>query len=53
MVLILFKWLNIPLTLYSTIVMVNFKLQCYVVKTDPYKAAKYRVESNIKVGIRG
>ena len=37
--------------LYSTIVMVYFKLKSYVVKSDPYKSTKLRIESHIKVGI--
>jgi hypothetical protein len=39
--------------LYSTIVMVYFKQKSYVVKSDPYKSTKFRLESNIKVGIEG
>ena len=36
---------------YSTIVMVYFKLESYVVKSDPYKPTKSRIEGYIKVGI--
>ena len=36
--------------LYSTIVMVYFKLKSYVVKSDPYNSTKFRIESHIKVG---
>ena len=39
--------------LYSTIVMVYFKLKSYVVKSDPYKSTKMEIESHIKVGIEG
>ena len=38
---------------YSTIVVVYFKQKSYVVKSDPYKAAKSRIESYLKVGIGG
>jgi hypothetical protein len=39
--------------LYSTIVMVYFKQKNRTCKSDPYKAAKARVEGNLKVGIGG
>ena len=36
---------------FNTVV-VNFKLNCYVVKSDPYEAEKLKIESHIiKVGI--
>ena len=37
--------------LYSTIVMVYFKQKIRTRKSNSYKAAKSRIESNIKVGI--
>ena len=33
--------------------MIYYKLKSYIVKSDPYKAVKSWIESNIKVSIEG
>ena len=48
---LVFEWLNMPVVVYHRHGL--FQTKRYFVKSDPYKAAKSRIENDIKVGIGG